>query len=75
MSKYISLEAKIAKNKDLYYDALGQHKLDGTREQKMQFHLLNICWALFFLHTKILKNVLSLWKQNFQHLKQFEEQP
>lgn len=24
VGKYISLEAKIAKNKDLYYDALGQ---------------------------------------------------
>ena len=28
VGKYISLEAKIAKNKDLYYDALGQAQID-----------------------------------------------
>ncbi len=33
VGKYISLEAKIAKNKDLYYDALGQAQ-DGWHEGK-----------------------------------------
>ena len=33
VGKYISLEAKIAKNKDLYYEALGQSK-DGWHEAK-----------------------------------------
>ncbi len=33
VGKYISLEAKIAKNKDLYYDALGESQ-DGWREGK-----------------------------------------
>lgn len=35
VGKYISLEAKIAKNKDLYYDALGQAQIgwhDGTED-------------------------------------------
>ena len=35
VGKYISLEAKIAKNKDLYYDALGQAQVgwhDGTED-------------------------------------------
>lgn len=32
VGKYISLEAKIAKNKDLYYDALGQAQ-DGQHEE------------------------------------------
>lgn len=33
VGKYISLEAKIAKNKDLYYDALGQAQI-GWHEEK-----------------------------------------
>ncbi len=33
VGKYISLEAKIAKNKDLYYDALGQAQI-GWHECK-----------------------------------------
>ena len=33
VGKYISLEAKIAKNKDLYYEALGQSQ-DGWHEAK-----------------------------------------
>ena len=35
MGKYISLEAKIAKNKDLYYDVLGQAQIgwhEGTED-------------------------------------------
>ncbi len=35
MGKYISLEAKIAKNKDLYYNALGQTQIgwhEGTED-------------------------------------------
>lgn len=35
VGKYISLEAKIAKNKDLYYDALGQSQIgwhEGTED-------------------------------------------
>ena len=35
VGKYISLEAKIAKNKDLYYDALGQAQTgwhEGTED-------------------------------------------
>ena len=33
VGKYISLEAKIAKNKDLYHEALGQSQ-DGWHEAK-----------------------------------------
>ena len=35
IGKYISLEAKIAKNKDLYYDVLGQTQIglhEGTED-------------------------------------------
>lgn len=43
VGKYISLEAKIAKNKDLYYDALYDSQI-GWLEMKMTLlPLLNIC--------------------------------
>lgn len=71
VGKYISLEAKIAKNKDLYYSALAQAQSDGTRAQRMLFHSSNIFWEPFSLHTAILKNALPSWKQNFQPLKLF----
>ena len=35
VGKYISLEAKIAKNKDLYYEALG-HSQDGWHEGELR---------------------------------------
>ena len=56
VGKYISLEAKIAKNKDLYYDALGEAS--------------NICLALYFLLIVTLRTDLHLWKQNCLRLKQ-----
>ena len=51
VGKYISLEAKIAKNKDLYYDALNQAqngRHDGT-EDKVPFikYLLSIILAAY----------------------------
>ncbi len=33
VGKYISLEAKIAKNKDLYYEALGRSRMAGMKER------------------------------------------
>ena len=52
VGKYISLEAKIAKDKDLYYSVLHRHKPDGTRAQRMLFHSSNIFWEPFSLHTR-----------------------
>ena len=58
VGKYISLEAKIARNKDLYYDALGKLKSAGTKRRKTRFLLSSIFWVRFFLPTGILKIVL-----------------
>lgn len=75
VGKYISLEAKIAKNKDLYYDALGQAQIGWHEGTEAQCHLSSICLVLFLLHTKISKNVLNLLKQSCQLSKQSDEQP
>ena len=69
VGKYISLEAKIAKNKDLYYDALRQSQTAGTMARKMQFHLSSICWVSFFLPIAILKSAFPSWRRSSLRLK------
>lgn len=71
VGKYISLEAKIAKNKDLYYSALARRKAGWYEGTEDVVPFTNIFWEPFFLHTAILKNALPSWKQNFQPLKLF----
>lgn len=60
VGKYISLEAKIAKNKDLYYAALRQAQEGWHGGQKMPFPLSNICWASSSPPTAILR-IASRW--------------
>ena len=43
VGKYISLESKIAKNKNLYYDALETCQCGGMKIRKIRPRSLNIC--------------------------------
>ena len=52
VGKYISLEAKIAKNKDLYYDALELHRMAGMRETMILFLSSSIFSVRFLLAYK-----------------------
>jgi len=61
VGKYISLEAKIAQAKDLYYDALSRSQ-DGMKAARIRFLSSNICLVSYWLHTRILKTDFSLLK-------------
>lgn len=60
VGKYISLEAKIAKNKDMYYDALNRSQ-HGWHEGTEDVGLLSSTfWERFLQHIRTLvKDLLS----------------
>ena len=70
VGKYISLESKIAKNKDLYYNAPVRHRTAGMKVLRTLFLLSNIYSELFLLLIRILKIVLHWWKPNCLHWRQ-----
>ena len=59
VGKYVSLEAKIARIKDLYYDALGESRQDGMKARMIRLHSLNTFFQLSIWPTRILRNVWS----------------
>ena len=69
VGKYISLEAKIAKNKDLYYSALSQAQHGWHEGTEDVFLSLNIYLEPFLQPTKILRIVFPSLKLNFLLLK------
>ena len=75
VGKYISLEAKIAKNKDLYYDALAQTQTgwrEGT-EDVVPF-IKYLLGTILARPIRTLRIVWRLWKPSCPHWKWFAEQ-
>lgn len=60
VGKYISLEAKIAKNKDLYYNALAQSQTGWHEGTENVVPFINIFLERFLLHIKTLRNAWLL---------------
>ena len=60
VGKYISLESKIVRNKQLYYDALEKAGLAGMRTRKTRLRSSSTCCGLSLLRIGILR-IRSIW--------------
>ena len=69
VGKYISLEAKIAKNKTCIMPLWQDHRTAGMKAQKTLSLSSNIFLERSLQPIRILRNVLLWWRQSYQRLK------
>ena len=74
VGKYISLEAKIAKNKDLYYAALAQAQTGWREGTEDVVPFINTCSERSLRRIRTLRIAWRLWKPSCPHWKWYAEQ-